>query len=130
MESDEPISDPADLRRVAQPWICAYRLTFSDGGEDEFGMLYVGTEHGCLRAMELLAAVNYEGDRPDPQCFLWADEISGEALEDLWVCDRCGQLLDEDERCNSAIHQGPDEGNDAETRGRPVRWRDVREALA
>jgi hypothetical protein len=38
-----------------------------------------------------------------------------------WECDLCGQsLTGPDDRCNSGIHQGPDDANDAESRGRAV----------
>lgn len=34
-----------------------------------------------------------------------------DGIPTFWVCERCGQPLGKDGRCNSAIHVGPDDGN-------------------
>jgi hypothetical protein len=36
----------------------------------------------------------------------------------IYVCHLCGQILDPEDRCNSGIHQGPNDLNGF--RGRPV----------
>lgn len=51
-------------------YICAYRLTFKDGGEPEFGFLGRGTKEECDRIMEVIPAVYYPGDRPVESCHI------------------------------------------------------------
>lgn len=45
-------------------WVAAYRLRFSDGGEDEFGVLHEGTEEDCGWVLDNTHAVTYGGGRP------------------------------------------------------------------
>lgn len=52
-------------------WVCAYRLSFADGGDYEFGCLHVGTEDECRRTMDLIPAVAYGGSRPLVECIVF-----------------------------------------------------------
>jgi hypothetical protein len=47
-------------------WICGYIIGFDDDGEPEGGILARGSKETCERTAELIPAVAYNGDRPNP----------------------------------------------------------------
>ena len=48
-------------------YICGYVLSFSDGGSKEEQVLCRGSKEECDMMMDLIPAISYSGDRPDPE---------------------------------------------------------------
>jgi len=55
---------------VNDNWILGYVIEFSDGGEPEIQILHKGSEESCEKMANLLPAVSYSGDRPNPSASL------------------------------------------------------------
>ena len=68
-------------------FVCASVITFSDGGPESVMLLSSGTEEECRRTADLVPAISYNGDRPDPKGRLviipreWWDEWLSEQKE-------------------------------------------------
>lgn len=69
-------------------------IEFSDGGEDEQGVICFGSFESCDQTARMLPAISYSGGRPTKGA-----SISVVPL--LPFCERCGQRHDEGGCCPS-----------------------------
>ena len=61
------MTDPAKARMTdeAPPvFVCMYQLTFSDGGEPEYGLLHRGSRESCEEVAKIIPAISYSCGRP------------------------------------------------------------------
>lgn len=53
-------------------WISGYIISFSDDGPSEYQILQKGKKKDCEKVKQLLGAIKYRGNRPDPKAIVFA----------------------------------------------------------